>query len=312
MNVSNITQPNSQPAGSIEHVAIAANGAVTYWKTSDTSRDALREALTQASLEDLVPRQREPFSVLRAALLQLCAAASHEDNKYIVLDRKAPKVNGYEVHLVRKESPDYNVVALLGSYKVDEHEHITADLNAFFTLSDVEAVYAHQKGLVPAATVGGVLVKAVQRIGGVCLRPAGGVYWVPQDSLPKLVEVAGALQRAQEGTKVYTIHTVLDDAAIDAVKDALIAEVTAITASIRAELVENKLGKQAVKHRKAQAKYLHDRVARYEGIFGEALESLHAAVAVTEQELKVAEAIDDNNEFFGELYAAPVSEEVSE
>jgi hypothetical protein len=306
--VQNIGQNTPTTAG-VENVAIRANGAVVYWKTSDTSRGRLLGALDAVDLLELLPKQREPHAILRAALLQLCNANGTGDRKYIVVERKAPKVQGYQIHSVDKQDGQDSIVAFQGGYRLDEYENIVHDGDPqhqqAFDVPSVVAVYSYQQNIVPAATVGRVLVGAVQRIGGVCLRPAGGIYWVPEDVLLSIRALALVLNGANADCKVYIINTVLDDAAIDAVKDALVAEVTAITASIRQELVENKLGEQAVKHRKAQAKYLHERVSRYEGIFGEALDALHAAVNVTEQELKAAEAIDDNNEFFGDLYKAP-------
>ncbi len=295
----NVTSNSNDNFKALEKVNVSANGAIVYWQAADTNRDKLRAALEVAGLDKFMPDPREAYAVLRSSLKALAAEHKKVDSEVIVLPHKNHEQNGYDIQFVEKHEAR-NDVLYLGEAKIgDVGPEQSGALPWDFT--QLYAQYQYQANHVSAAGVGKVLVNAVHYLGGVCLRQAGGVYWVPQDSMQQLDAVADAFKAANDKIKVYPIHTVMDQHAIEAVRDALFAEVTDILAKTKAELAENKLTERVLGNRKRSAVELHDRVKRFEEIFGQTLETLHDAVRATELELEAATALEDEK-VFGNLF----------
>lgn len=280
---------------SLEHVKINAQGAVVYWKTADTDRRDLQHALTCHGLEQYLPAQRTPATVLHGALKLLAGRHKTDKVDYAVIRTEDPAINGYEVHDAFLGVQ--NVVTFAGRYKIDETGVVTCESpytrDAAFPLEEVQSAVSSQANIVPGASIGRILVNYVKAQHAVTLRPEGAIYWVPEESVPAIEKIAQALTNANDKVKVYLLRTVLDDAAIEAVRDALVSEITQAAEEIRGDLKANPLGDRAIQFRKTKAQQLHERVTRYEAILGETLSVLHAAVQVSETELQATEALED-------------------
>ena len=129
------------------------------------------------------------------------------------------------------------------------------------------------------------------------MRDMGGIYWLPEAGVDVWKQVAAAVEGASEkagSNSVYMLTTVMDDAAIRAVKDAITHEIAGEAIRVHGEVTEG-LGDRATENRKERMKELHSRVSHYEGLLEESLESLHNTISVVEQ----AMTFDAMQEFGG-------------
>jgi hypothetical protein len=104
------------------------------------------------------------------------------------------------------------------------------------------------------------------------------VYWVEEGKLPQWSELTDLIRRATlfGESKVYLLRTLLDDSAVQAVKDAIIHEVRTAAAGIEDKSTNGNIGERAFRARRRDAQGLHSRVAYYENILGQTLSELHA------------------------------------
>ena len=283
----------------VERVALASNGGVVYWKTSDTPRDLLVTALSGAGLENLIPSPRAPEAILVSSLKALASRHKTDDVEFIITRTTDPKT--FVVHFTQICSATYCTPA--GIYTVDDIGVVSVagyPAQAVpFSQEEIQAQFQFQASVVSGAALGKVLVNVLATLGAVTLRPSGAIYWVPQDGLPQVEYIASVLGQANEKVRVYVLHTVLDAQAITAVRDALVAEVTAASHQVREDLKSNDLGERAIQTRKKNAKALHERVSQYELIFGETLATLHEAIQVAETEIHAAEVLEESADLDG-------------
>jgi hypothetical protein len=148
----------------------------------------------------------------------------------------------------------------------------------------VDAFNAHL-GMLRTAQVSAALVEVLDRLGGTRLRPTGAIYWLPEHRLKDWQAVAKAVEGAGVGrpSAVYILRHQLDEDAIRAVRDAIVAEVSGEALRIDQEVSSGELGERALDHRKAQAEELRKKIQQYEDILGIGLQSLHKAVDQAEQ-----------------------------
>jgi hypothetical protein len=86
----------------------------------------------------------------------------------------------------------------------------------------------------------------------------------------------------------YSITHELDEAAVLAVRDALVAEVTAETRRIAADIQSGELGERAIESRKNEAAALRQKVVRYESMLNVALDGLKQGLESIEQSQAIA------------------------
>lgn len=111
------------------------------------------------------------------------------------------------------------------------------------------------------------------------------MYWIPGHKLDDWTAVARAVEAAADGrpSAVYLLRHRLDADAVRAVRDAVVAEVSAEAQRIRDEVQTGELGGRALETRKAEAAGLRDKVLLYEDLLAVGLAGLHAAVDAADQ-----------------------------
>jgi hypothetical protein len=253
-------------------------GAVAFWALADwTNRARLEAEFGVLGLAGLVPDPRPAPACLRAALDDLFGGPR-------VLVRPLASRDGFAV-----VKEDRGLAA--NRYATDLTARVTGHPPALaFDPWDgravrVEEAYRAQLGRVPAAQVSTALVKAVEALGGIRLRPSGAVYWVPGPRLEEFAAAAGAVERAAESrpSSVYLLRHRLDRDAVRAVRDAVVHEVRAEAERICAEVNTGELGGRALEARHKQAGELRQKVLLYEDLLSVGLQGLHAAVDQADQ-----------------------------
>jgi hypothetical protein len=150
--------------------------------------------------------------------------------------------------------------------------------------------YNEHLGQLRSAQVSSALVALLDDLGGTRLRPTGGVYWLPEAKVETWAEIGQVIERAGHGVvnAIYLIRHDLDADAVRAVRDAIVAEVSAEAARISQEVNAGGLGERALEHRKEQARGLRSKIELYEELLDCGLEALRRTVDDTEQTVATA------------------------
>lgn len=241
-------------------------GAVTYWRTADS--DAAR---TRAALGKHCPPDEAPASILRRAL-------NTEYGNPTTLVRPLAQAGRFAIiHEDRgSNANDYRAVL---TASVDEHHRVTVD--DYNEDARVQAAYNAAAGVVPGARVSAGLVAAVQALGGLSLRPAGAIYYVPPGAMAEFEALAAAVEAAAvkpADTAVYVLRTPTDAKTARAIVDALVSESEAEAARIEADAAAGELGARGLRTREREAGALLDRLTEYETLLGMNLDRTRAAL----------------------------------
>jgi hypothetical protein len=255
-------------------------GAVVYWTLSEfTFRDRLADGLADAGFGDLAPDARPATAALKAALEQTLGGSR-------ILIRPLQSRDGFAV-VEEERGQTENIYTQTLSARV-EGEGAFARLA--FSLADERSLAVQQafdlhQGLIAAHQVSECLVSIVERLGGTRLRPSGGFYWLPEARLDLWQEVAAAVEKAAFGRPhaCYVLRVAMDADAVRAVRDAIVAEVTAEANRIRNEVLSGELKERALESRRVEAEDLRDKVTQYEMLLDTGLASLREAIDAAEE-----------------------------
>ena len=282
-------------------IQVSAGGAVVFWSAGPTQRELLSERLKQLGLGQYAPAQRTDTACLKD-VLRGCCRGSHTNDKDVQAHDN-PKVNGFEVvDVQRGDERNYYVTDF--SARVDENGTvITSHGLAYANLHEMQKAFDTYRQSVPGTSVGTSLVKILAHLKGTALRPKGGVYWIPDESLDQWQRVVAAVEECGQNTQAYTMTTLMDAEAVRAVRDAVCREVTEAAEALKRDIAEGDLGEKALESRVSQAKSLHDRIEEYTEILGETTDLLHKAVRVPEMAAASAISIQDDEEVFGGVFA---------
>jgi hypothetical protein len=247
-------------------------GAVTFWTIGElTVRGLLQDGLEAAGFGTFVPEPRPPAGALKDALQQVLGGPTtlirplkSRDGFCVIQEQRGDQVNTYQPSLIAR---------------IDAALQITLMPYDARAQAIVDAYNAHL-GMLRTQQVSAALVGILDQLGGTRLRPSGAIYWLPAPHLPAWQQVAQAVETAGFGrpNAVYVLRHQMDEDAIRAVRDAIVAEVTGEAARIDQEVSAGDLGERALEHRQTQAEELRRKILQYEDILGLGLQSLHQAV----------------------------------
>lgn len=258
---------------------VSVCGALVYWNLGESSRDEVGSILARLGWDHFTPPVRSDQSALRNAL-----AEQFKGPDKLVQSRRRPGVNGVELVDVERGEDENHYQAKFGA-KVENGEVLfngRCELNADQRWS-VQALFAHYKMTLTGAAVGKSLVGILASLGGVAMRPSGGVYWIPTESIKAWQELAEAIEECGRANQIYVVHTIMDEGTVRAVRDALVTEITGAAAGISEAIQEGKLGERALETKKREACDLRKRVHRFAEFLGEWQENLETIVDSAEQ-----------------------------
>lgn len=271
-------------------IDIGVSGAVTYWELSSISDlSATCDGLTALGYKEFLPEPRTPSAALKSAMGEVFGG-----NGVMIRPLDDPDNNGFTaVREIRgSQSNQYSTVATVkfdSSAKLVYSEGVK-DADKL----RIEAAWIYHMSIVSQSTLANVLVKIITTdaveggLSGTTLKPAGGIYWVPATQLPKyeaLVEVLKHVALGNRANKIYFLRIVYDKDSVEAVKDAIIRDITEHAKEIEEDSKTAGLGELAYRHRIEDAESLHDRIAAYEGMLGslaaDAAKALHSLAEQT-------------------------------
>lgn len=253
-------------------------GAVVFWSLADSSdRHRLQSGLARLGLAEMVPDPRPASAVLRDALEEILGGRQ-------TLVRPLAARDGFTVVREDRGVTENSYVTALVARVIGEPPRLRFDPDDD-RADRVRQAYQRHVDRIPAGQLSAALVRIVEGLGGTRLRPSGAVYWVPGHRLAEWAEIATAVEQSATGrpSAVYAIRHRLDAEAVRAVRDAVVAEVTAEAQRIAADVATGELGSRALETRQKEAADLRNKVLLYEELLSLGLDGLHLAVDRADQ-----------------------------
>lgn len=260
------------------------NGAVVFWNCGPSSRDILAARL-ESLAQMPMPEDRTNRSALHNALEEYAKVRAASYQKVLVRPNTHPEKNGFSV-VIETPGEECCKHSLSFTAKVDENSGVSVnDTLGHADAASIQALFYAQKAILTGESVGKALVKLLANLGAVCLRDAGGIYWLPEDKAHIWLKAAEAVEAASNGRRANQVQAVWvakDDQTAKAVRDGLVQEITLAATSLAEEVTAGNLGEEAIKNRLRNAMALHGRIQSIEGILNESLTRLHAIVKSVE------------------------------
>ena len=284
--------------------SLRLEGAVVFWSASRTSRDSLDDTLSGLGLSEYMPGERTDESALVWAIKHTLKRHRSEGTTFNVIPRKDRRSDGFEVQQVThgKVNRYRNLLSVSLDYigKPRVFAGLDHDPANSLDLVDFEGYvqyhFKEAKAYVEGSAVGQMLVKLMLReFNGLTLKDTGGVYWVPNEALAKLVALRGQLLNTVALDILENKPTVEAAAAF---RRALTKEVESEVERLSGDIMEGDLGERALKGRSDRAAELITRVAAYEEILGETLQSLKDLASIPKQAAATALVmLESDNQF---------------
>jgi len=268
---------------------LSIGGAVVFWRLAkSTNRAQVQDGLNNLYLDEFTPEPRSPLACLRAAIPDVYPV--EKGHKQATRPIKNGVGKGFAV--VKEDPENAHAGDAWGTVRAtaileDETKAVKLDPFDHEKRDALKAGMAGAAEWLTAASVGTALVKLVEWVDGVALRPSGGVYWVREDRLEEWERIAHVFEQAsaekdREGNEqppnaVYVMRVVADEAMVRAVGDALTADIEAELATIEQDIASGELREQACINRLKRTVNLEKRVKRYETAFDAPLTRLREA-----------------------------------
>ncbi len=257
---------------------ISVRGKVVYWTLGNkTDADVLKTKFDNQNLGSFAPDKNTNKSSLKIALTSVCANRRR-------LVRPLVGERGYAVVTEKKDSSgvslghtvDFDALLPDG---VDVPVFRNAETGAIINPPEENAIlhrYQIEQDRCSSHKLGIAMVKLVDRLHGVSLRPTGGFYWLPEPALPRQNAIAAAIQSSSpDGSNIiYSLKTAMDDDLRNAVIGGLTHTLETELNTVEEEVMSGDLGKRALKTKKERCARLRQRVVGYQKMFSVALTEL--------------------------------------
>lgn len=260
-----------------------SNGAAVFWRAAPSFRSKFA-GLAQLGLDRFIPPQRTEEALLHDALKAIFAGPT-------VLIRRLNVEGGYTVIEEHRGETRNRYTTHCTCKWADSKLEIDAPDAAALERKIIDAM-KDASDKVTALSVTQSLVKLVDSLGGIALRPGGAVYWILNERLDEWAAAAPIYEKAAQepgGSCVYIMKTVADPNAIDAVCDALATDTQKHIDALAAEIREGTLGPSALRSRAEDIARLRERMGQYAGALGKGMDSI--AKMIDEAETANAQAL---------------------
>lgn len=259
-------------------------GASVWWRLSGAfARGALAFHLEEAGLdsEEWLPPEPSPERNFGRAVRALYKDVTH--------NIETLKGGGYAI--IKKTKSETDVTHETDFAVKLENKIVTAvEYAPVDALLAITEEMIHFSNVVIADDVSAWLIRSAERLGAVSLRDRGGIYFIPNHALETWTKLTSALVAASNGAHtVYSMTTLHEDNAVEAVLDALSIEATEFFSKCEEKLEKGTIGgKRAIKNRMVDSEKLLEKIRSYENLLGRKLETLTEHLADVELELSAA------------------------
>lgn len=243
-------------------------GAVTFWRLdAEVHLPTLKTELEALGIGGSAPSPRTNLAVLKEAISN---ASKRLKRQHVVIpldDRSGFALVSANADGSVEPGSTWGKVANV--IKLNGDSYLDMDPMDLDFHNELIVAYRASKEFITAPMAGKALVDICKTFNGACLRPAGGIYWLPDHSLEAWELVAKAFDKASpKGSTVYLIRHKLDFDSVRAVYDGILAETEAALATMKAEILSGELGEKALAWREQECARLANRLTDYEAYLG--------------------------------------------
>lgn len=244
---------------------------------SKTNTEKLKESLDQLGLGSFAPDNNTKKSALKQALYSVCANRRR-------LIRPLPGERGYAIVSEKRDEDgvslehtvDFDALLPNGS---DVPVYRDPDTGQPCNPSEEDKIlhrFQIELGRLPSPKVSLALVRILDHMHAISLRPTGGIYWLPQGAVTKFQEVAKAFEEASEDNSniMYFQTTAMDDDLRHTVIESLKRSIGGEVSAMEEEVMSGDLGKRAIKTKQERCDKLRARVLGYQKMFDVTLKEL--------------------------------------
>lgn len=252
------------------------DGAVVFWRTGESILARLAD-LGDIDLGAFIPKPRTPGAALKDALTDLYA------NKTMMV-RPLDKLDGYAVVDESRGSERNEYTQIIAAWLADGQLIVQDGADA--DRMRIAAAMDDSAGRVSQWSTTAMLVGIVEHLGGVPLRPAGGVYWLPLAKLPVWEAAAAIIEPAayRNGENaVYAMRTAADEAAHRAVEDAIAADAAKQVAEIEKAISAGDMKVRGLRAREQELRELRAKVGGYEAMLAKSLDRTRTILDAADQ-----------------------------
>lgn len=259
-------------------------GINVFWKSGEADYIELTHNLGAAGFTGITLDRKSERAALSDALHKLFSKSHRRlirplGNKAVGYGVYREEVNTDGESLNHIEILRVKVVSGQLIFSGDKYDSLAdKDRNKIAALVGVH--FDQEKDKVSDAQVTRLLVRQLNSLQGVSLRPRGGIYWLNTARVgewERFATVVEASATMESSIEVYRQNVAMDDDAIRAVSAALTHEISKTVDEIKSEVGAGNAGNRRLKTLGGTANKLHDKIREYESLFGVALQSLHEA-----------------------------------
>jgi hypothetical protein len=254
---------------------IAAQGAVTFWISQPSPYATFRRVVTDLGNGACVPNPRTDKSALECAVRE-----TYGSKNKIVQSRKKPGKHGIElVDVERNEDRNYYTTnfgaKVANGQVVTDYGYANRDV--------LQEKFDEEKATLTSAAVSKTLTAILEKLqGSRSLKPTGGVYFLPPDSIRDWRRIAEAIEDLG-GTKVITVEVEMDPSLSSVVMATLREEVMVEALQMLDDLGRNTLSDAQVASRQTRAEALLEKVGVYESALERDLTDLRNAATLAKE-----------------------------
>ena len=194
--------------------------------------------MSAAGLGDCIPPVRSDMSSLRLACEKYAEVNCPPTQDWDVSSLATPGVNGFETNWISK-GDIRNTRTHAFSCAVDNG--FVRTTYGYASTPVVQAYFNMYKGLVTNDAIGKALVNiATHKLDGLCLRPNGGLYWIPDAQVGDWENYVKVIENVS-GSSVTTAAWEANNGTINCVKESLLSTVEAECKRIMTDLSDGKV-----------------------------------------------------------------------
>lgn len=258
---------------------VSVNGQVVFWTLGeDSNHTTLEQGLTACSLGRYCPDENTSKAALKSALVSVygsrrCLIRPLEGRAgYLVVQEKGEG----EGNISLSHVPLFSVDVPTGPEGIVFKNPESGETIGNHMGATVRDRFWQELDKVPSHKVARALVNIIDRISGTSLRETGGIYWIPEKTLPIWEKVVSAVESAspKNSNAIYALNTAKDDDCLRAVVAGLTHSVSSEMDTIRGKIQSGKLGKKALDTQNSRAADLRLKIELYEKLFGKTLTEL--------------------------------------
>ena len=244
-------------------------GSLVFWQFGQSSElNRLRAALELHGFGDHCPERMTDGAALRAAL-----AEEFPGCKIFPVVSEKDK-DAFEVVRVVADDKEKNSYEHVLAASLTEHVVYTDNYDRDQILR-LQTSFVGFVSTVPASQLTKTMVAIVMSLGGVTMRPSGGIYWLNVDHWEKWQALCASIEACGPKNRFDACRVVFDQNCIEAIKQALTNEIAREAKLIEETLNDPETGLRAAATAEKRAQALRSKISSYEEAFGVALSELH-------------------------------------